>query len=441
MTASHPSRELFERFADGALSADERRQVVEHLIAGCKPCRELAERYWPSSVSAAPAPAPKLSDRVLARLQEREARATREREEAEDLLAAILPDSPARRHTQVVNRRRYHTYAFCRRLQDQSITRIFADPRDALALAELSLAVAELVPVEDATPALLADLKARSWARIANVRRVLADFSGAEAAFGEARMWLSRGTADPIEEAELLELEASLRGSQRRFAEAEVGLQRALRLQRRIGDRHAEGKVLVVLAVTKNSSGDAPQAIDLLRQALALIDPSRDPRLMINARHNLAAFLANVGQPEEALQQVAVLRTLYDPTRDRVSLVRLQYLESRARFALGDPSTALAGFAEVQRQFVDLGMPLEVALASLEMATIQLETGALDAAQRLATETLAICRGLGIEREALGALLVIEEAAQRKALTHELLNEVRSYLQQARQNPGLKFRG
>ncbi len=440
MSAHHPSRELFERFAGGDLTSEERRVVVEHLLAGCPRCREIAERYWPSSLSPAPVRAPKLSDQVLARLQEREARAEREREEAEELLAAILPETPARRHVQVVNRRKFHTYAFCRRLQDQSITQIFADPHDALALAELSLAVAQLVPVDDATPGLIADLKARSWVRIANVHRVLADFANAEAGFAEARLWLARGTADPVEEADLLELEATLRGAQRRFQEAEAGLQRALRLQRRVGDTHAEGKVLVVLAITRNAAGDAHQAIELLHQALALIDPARDPRLGINARHNLAVFLANIGQPEEALRRIVELRTLYDPARDRTSLLRLRYLECRVRFALGDPTAALAGFEDVLREFVDLAMPLEVALVSLEMATIHMEIGALDTAQRLATETLSICRSLGIQREVMGALMVIEETAQRKALTRELLGEALTYLKQVRQNPGVKFR-
>lgn len=441
MSLSHPSQELFERFAGGELTADERRLVVEHLLAGCERCRDLAARYWPSSLPVAEAAASRLGGRIWARLQERELRAVREREQAEELLASILNDSPARRHTQVVNRRRYHTWAFCRCLQDQSIVRIFADPHDALALAELALEVAQLIPPADATPALLADLKARVWARIANARRVLGDFPGAEAALAEARMWLARGTGDPMEEADVLELEGSLRTAQRRFEQAEGALRRAIRLHSRIGDRHAEGKVLVVLAVMKNTCGEPRQSIDLLQQALGLIDAARDPRLAINARHNLAVALASVGEPQEALQHIAALRALYDPTRDRVSLLRLRHLESRVRNAMGDHATALEGLDEVRRQFMDLAMPLEVALTALEMATIQVELGMLDAAQRLASETMAISRSLGIQREALAALLVIEEAAQRKALTQQLIKEVLTFLQQSKQNPELKFRG
>ena len=356
-------------------------------------------------------------------------------------MSKALAEPPPRRREAVVGGERYHTYAFCRLLQDQSITRIFADPHEALALAELSLEVARLVPVADATPALIADLKARSWARVANVRRVLGDFPGAETALGEARMWLAQGTADPVEDAELLEFEGVLRLAQRRFGEAEAKLQRAIHLHRRIGDRHAEGRAVGMVAVLKNIAGDPQESIKLLHDALSLLDATRDPRLVVNAHHNLAVALANVGEAEESLKEIASVRSLYDPVKDRVSLLRLRQLEARARHSLRESEAAIQGYASVLKEFADLEMPLEVAYASLELALVHLDLGALEAAQRLATETLAICRGLGIEREALGALLVIEEAAQRKALTHELLNEVRSYLQQARQNPGLKFRG
>ena len=54
---------------------------------------------------------------------------------------------------------------------------------------------------------------------------------------------------------------------------------------------------------------------------------------------------------------------------------------------------------------------------------------------------LPVFRSREIHREALAALIVFQQAAEMEQLTLGLIEEVSTFLEQARDNPGLRFRG
>ncbi|MEO8505916.1 MAG: hypothetical protein ABI609_18620, partial [Acidobacteriota bacterium] len=60
--------------------------------------------------------------------------------------------------------------------------------------------------------------------------------------------------------------------------------------------------------------------------------------------------------------------------------------------------------------------------------------------KRLAAESLPLFQSLGIQREAIAAWLVFQQAAEREVVTLELVKEVANYLRASRGNPELKFR-
>ena len=41
----HPSREKLHQFVEGRLRREEARQVVEHILQGCRACRDEAVQY------------------------------------------------------------------------------------------------------------------------------------------------------------------------------------------------------------------------------------------------------------------------------------------------------------------------------------------------------------------------------------------------------------
>lgn len=46
MTEKHPPMELLERFVRGAAGAEENRDIVRHLLAGCPRCLAVTRGLW-----------------------------------------------------------------------------------------------------------------------------------------------------------------------------------------------------------------------------------------------------------------------------------------------------------------------------------------------------------------------------------------------------------
>ena len=98
----------------------------------------------------------------------------------------------------------------------------------ALELSDLALSIAKRIPEEES---FRSHLEGYCWSYIGNARRVANDFAGADKAFARAwELWEVGATAEPtlLAEWRLLDLEASLRRGQHRFAEALTLLDRAM---------------------------------------------------------------------------------------------------------------------------------------------------------------------------------------------------------------------
>ena len=59
--------------------------------------------------------------------------------------------------------------------------------------------------------------------------------------------------------------------------------------------------------------------------------------------------------------------------------------------------------------------------------------------RRLAEEMLPIFRSRDIHREAIAALIVLQQAVRMEKLSSGLLDEIRSFLRRARTDPKLRF--
>ena len=81
----------------------------------------------------------------------------------------------------------------------------------------------------------------------------------------------------------------------------------------------------------------------------------------------------------------------------------------------------------------------DAALASLELAILYLEDGRTAEVRTLARQMLWIFRAQGVHREALVALKLFCEAAEREQATADLARRVADYLERARNNPHLRF--
>jgi tetratricopeptide (TPR) repeat protein len=364
----------------------------------------------------------------------------RERTEAPGLLADLLAHSQERRMLLLANSSRYQTWGLLERMLDESWECRGSSRVQARELVGLAIHLAPHLDTSYYQSEIVEDLQARAWSYLANLRRIAADLDGAEEAFQIAYAHLKSGTREPLERALFLDLKASLRGTQRRLAEARKLLHRAIDIFLCNGDRHRAGKSLVSLSGILGHAGDTEQAIAVLHRSLSLIDPSQDERLLLCAWQNLIDHVVSLGRFIEAQGLYRKARPLYRKYAEDCEFgTRRLCLKGRIAHGLGQHLEAEALLLEARERFLAEEIPFDAAVVSLELAVIYAEQKRTAELKQLAAEMLPIFTALKIHREALAALMFLKQAVDSEQLTVQAAVGVAQFLRRAEIDPGLKF--
>lgn len=272
-------------------------------------------------------------------------------------------------------------------------------------------------------------------AHAANVLRVSGELKAADAAFEEAkRLWQSGSDPDAVlDPGRLLDLEASLRKDQRRLDEALALLDEAAAVGRR------PERSLILKGITLEKMGQYENAAATLLKAVPKVNRQSDPRLENILNFNLAVNFCHVGRFRDAAELIPEARELAGEMGDEIALIRMTWLEGRIAAGLARPREARTLLGEARRELSLRGMSYDVALALLEEAALLLGEGRTTEVKVLARELTVIFESKGVHREALAALRLFQEAAEREEATAELARRVLRYLFRARYDQGLRF--
>jgi tetratricopeptide (TPR) repeat protein len=424
---------------EGLLAVDrsaEQNEQLFYLLAMCPVCREAGGWLLELHQAHALPSVFGLIDAVLAR----------SRAEAPQLLREITALDPEDRLARLHADSHFVSWGFCELLIRESRQAAPGHPSKALHLADLAVHVADLIPEgEPFEEKWIYQLRALAWAGLGNAYKVHGDLATAERTFEMSRAWWEAGAAgigdalgyEPI----LLDIKSSLRMAQRCFPEALKLLDQAVDLflhgQPEHRDPHLAGRSLIVKAAVHIEIGSAETAIEILKKANGLIDPERDPRLVLCIHHNLVDNLSKMGRYTEAADLLPALRDLAAAHGSALDLLRLRWVEGRVTAGLGDHAQARLLLAEVRQSFLDHGNPYEAALATLDLVIPHLAEGDTAEVQALADEMVTVFREHNVSREALAALLLFQEAARRAAATAEMAREVAASLLRSANEPQL----
>jgi tetratricopeptide (TPR) repeat protein len=450
MDTRHPDRNALERFSHGDTSETEERWIEDHLRAGCEICQrevdDLLRRTMGLLLEEPGRRDPDGSgggylswDGLFAQLEQRLVQVTAERGEAPALLAELLSHPRAECERLLRDHRGFRTLAVCELLIDTSFEEGFRDTARAIELAELSILLATLLDGEHYGHSVVQDLQARAWAYLGNARRIAFDLAGAETALDQAERLAEGGSADPLEEARILDLRASLLGDQGHFEQAADLLDVVIDIYDDLREPHRKGRAMISKGVFLGHGGWPEEAILQIRKGLALVDREREPRLVLAARHNLAWFLNDCGKSEDALQQIARFRHAYQEFPDSWTELRLAWLNGRIAARLGRINEAEDTLIEVRQQLLDEGHGYDASLVTLDLAKLYLQQGRNAEVRELAAGMLDVFLSQDVHRQAAAALAVFQQAAELDSATPVLLEEIATYLQRARKNPRLRF--
>jgi tetratricopeptide (TPR) repeat protein len=445
----HPSPADLDRFLLGDMSPRQAAPVLAHLFHGCDECRTRMEPLASAMFGiGAPAPEPALESgaeydfplfKAFATARRyAAARAEEKTGDRQPAMAPVLKEAPILEISSKVRAER--DLGLCQRLIESCRALRHSDPETLVMTATLAVALAERLDPSFLGAAALADLQACALAELGNARRIADDLAGAESDLSHAAARAAQGTGDPLLLARLMDLTASLYTDQRRFDEARQLLDAVYSIYEREGDRHSAGRALISKAYSANYAFDVEEAVPLFIKGLALIDPARDPKLAMITIHNLIWSLVECGQAARASQLFEHSRPLVSSYVERLDAVKAIWLEGRIAAGLGDDERAEQRFREARESFEAVKMPYDVALVSLDMAALWLRAGRTSEIMDLIDGTITIFRSRGIRREAIGMLLVVREAFQKRQMTEALLRTAAAELLRLEDSPARRGR-
>jgi tetratricopeptide (TPR) repeat protein len=403
-------------------------------VTTCSECRELLEST--TGVPESREAYAQVLDRVFDTLVEENRAIEAQRSGAPALLAELLALSPNQRKLRVHNSSRYHAWPLAEELLAQSRRGWTEDPERSEELASLALEITSHLECAGFRRYLLDDLRAEAWSYIGNCRRIRFDYLEAEKAFQAAERFLAQGSGDRMERARLLDLEASLYASCRDYRSAASLLDEAIAEYRGAGDSHLEGRALIKQAKLLHDSGGVEDAIAVLERAGELIDVAREPGLVFALKTNLIAHLVEAGRPEEAQRLLPEAREIAREHANRLERLRFLWTEGLLCAALGRVELAEEALEQVRGGFLAAGIGSDVALVSLNLATLYLEAGRTHEVRKLAAESASLFASRGIHREVVMAWSLFREAAERDTVTLGLVQEVASRIRHAQGRPG-----
>jgi transcriptional regulator with XRE-family HTH domain len=370
-----------------------------------------------------------LRARLIADKKRRKAETARH--EAGELWARLKPLSRAVRREVVEDAPDFQTWALAVRLCEESKRAAAQDPREALHLADLALFTASRV-AKSAGEARCSRLLGYAWAYKGNAFRVAGDLVKAGEAFVRGWQLWKEGAADEpyLPEWRMLSLEASLRREERRFPAALELLARAEICTG--GEPEAVASILLQKEFVQEQMGDFEGALATLAKAAPFVEASHDLRLLFGQRFETAKALCSLKRYEDAELLLDEARALAERLGNKMDFVRVHWLTARVNAGLGRRKEAVAGLEQVRRELTAREIPYDAALSSLELAILYLEEDRTSEVKALAREMAPIFQAQGIAREALAALSVFSEAAQREAASLELVKRVMADIAAAR---------
>lgn len=358
--------------------------------------------------------------------------------QAAELWERLRPYSRAERRAIVQETEEFQVWALCRLLCDASLEAAAAEPAEALELVRLAELIASLVPGSDAWRSRLSGYCAF---HASSALRAGGSLPAARGELDRAeKLWNAGAEGDPGErlaKARVLGLKASLRRAERHLQEALDLIDQAIAV-----DRAGEAKYLLLnRAITLEELGRYEEAIATLHLALAHIDADREPRLLWSQRFNVSANLCRLGLFADADRLLEELLALGRRVARGANEARQAWLHGWIAAGMGRLEQAETALAAVREEFLARENGFDVALASLDLAKLYLHQGRTAEVKTLAEQMVAIFQEQGVHREALIAVQLFQEAADRERASLELLSRLADFLRRARHEPELRFAG
>ncbi len=438
----HPTHETIDRFVRGELSTAEAAGVVAHFLRGCRFCEAAAvgmarlvfEEGEPEDLGDDGAVYEETIDRAFAAAGRAATACDEETLLVEEIYAALVVEG----HSAINRAAHFRGVPLCLALMRRSYDLRHEDPVQMLRLAHFAVITARQLNVEQVGPIRVAELQARALGEYGNAQRITGDLARAEKTLAQA-LALVQEDKDQLLDAHLLSIQAALYGDQRRFPEAIEVLEKVEATYAALGDNHRLGRAVVQMGLHTGYAGQPDDAVYLLRRGLGLIDAVRDPELALVASHSLAWFLMEGGRLREARILLWENRQQYERHAGSILLLKRTWLEGQLAAGLGDLERAVKELSQAVRGFEEAELGYQAALATLDLGAVWLRQGRSHAALQILEYAAETFVAIGVGREALGALALLQQACEQERVDVTLIHQISAFFRRLEHDPSARF--
>jgi len=340
-------------------------------------------------------------------------------------------------------RQRFRSPALAQQLVDRSFAALPDNPSGSLEFATLALAVAEQSGCRG-----MGSVHVLALAHQGNALRALGRLPEAGGRFERARRLIRQGVGsgerlevitDPAVYAKVAWWEGVYHRELGQWEPAEEGLNRAVMFFAMARDPESVQRVVLSLSVLYWCSGNVDDALEAVVNVLEDLKEEDDPDLYWRTRFNYAVYLVEAGLHETAREELAVCLAARRFPRGSFVRRRVQWIEGRIDRELGDLAAAEAKLAAVRAGYLEEGSGINMALASLDLGLVYLAQGRTAELKRIAEELTLIFQANDIQREAIAAMMLFQEAVRQEQVGAAHLVRLRKYLERTRYSPVLQF--
>ena len=378
-------------------------------------------------------------DAVARRLPALRAQVARDRLRIESLYADLVDQPHGRRETVLANSSSTLLLALAYDLMRRSHSFRFDDTARALRLAQLAHEVAVTVRLRrDFSEAVGADLVGESLSYLGNAQRLNAQFSAAETSLAQARDFLWAGTRDRLARALRLRFLATLRQAEGLPDEAAAIHDREIKLRRLLGDPNALGTTLIDRGRIACWTGEPlTAACAFIRDGIRLVD---EQHMVFLGLLHLAEAFARSNDPFRSWKLLRASGGILSeiglgPAFER----RHRWIQGITYRLVDQPARAEEVLTSVRDEFLEGDLPLAAADVSLDLMPALAAQGKHDLLAPLAEATYRRFATEGLGKQALSALIIVQQAAVARRLTEDLASRVANFVARFQNNRKVRF--
>ena len=357
------------------------------------------------------------------------ARLEREREASADLAARYLRDTPVDEWPRLAEMADLRNNAALEQMSEEVRKRLHRQPRQALAIANLSASIAESLPLSQYPPLVLAQLRANAWKDRASTLRYLARYDEAIEAAERGEEALAEFAGLAHDRAIVRLVKGMVLAQMERFDEAHAILSECRQIFREHGDirRYVQAGVAEGNALYRGSHHAEAERLleDLLRDAVASGDLESQARI-----HNNLGFCAtHLDDYARANIHFSEAVAKFTDLGFTAEVSRTERGAGLVLIGRGQNASGLARLHKARQAFTEVGMIEEAGLCALNIAAVQVDGGNYSEARDLIQTVIDEFLAAGLDDRAVDAVVRLRNAIDVDNATAETVRTVHAFIE------------